>query len=125
MRMGRDSFDVMLEFLWARIREDETAAQALRPGKNQDVARLQARVLADVEAKRRLIGWVEDYPWWAEEIRQRGGQWQEAGVDVVVQFLRDPRRQVVYELVAAYRDHPDFHRGWLPIKANRSSHLAG
>ncbi|MFF0451714.1 DUF6221 family protein [Streptomyces sp. NPDC004609] len=51
-----------MEFLRARLHEDETAARALKPGKNQDVARLRDRVLADVEAKRRLMDWVEELP---------------------------------------------------------------
>lgn len=58
--MRRDDFRVMMEFLKARLRADEEAAHALKPGKNQDVARLRDRVLADVEAKRRLVHWVEE-----------------------------------------------------------------
>jgi hypothetical protein len=58
--MRQVDFAVMMEFLWARLREDETAAHALKPGKNQDVARLRDRVLADIEAKRRLVDWVHE-----------------------------------------------------------------
>lgn len=54
----RHDFDVMVEFLKARLREDESAAKALKPSKSEDVARLRDRILADVEAKRRLMDWV-------------------------------------------------------------------
>jgi hypothetical protein len=113
--MGRDGFDVMIEFLRARIREDEVTAQALRPGKNEDVARLQARVLADVEVKRRLIGWVEEYPRIVQE-NQQPAFWRRARAELVAGLSRDFRSPVVMELLAAYRSHPDFHPGWLPIE---------
>ena len=60
--MRSDEFAAMMKFLWARLDEDENAARALKRGKNQDLAKLQARFLADVEAKRRLVDWVEEDP---------------------------------------------------------------
>jgi hypothetical protein len=113
--MGRDRFDVMLEFLWARIREDETAAQALRPGKNEAVAKLKARVLADVETKRRLLDWVEEYPRRLEDNGELG-RWMRTAGEIVAESVRGRRSPVVYKLVAAYADHPDFHPEWLPIE---------
>jgi hypothetical protein len=113
--MGRDDFAVMVEFLRARLREDDVAAHALKPGKNQDVARLQARVLADVEAKRRLVDWVEELPRKAENSGERAF-WLKVAGDLYAERSRDLRSPVIYELVLAYADHPDFHPEWLPVE---------
>lgn len=111
--MRRDDFPVMMEFLRARLREDETAARAVKPGKDEGTARLRARVLADVAAKRRLMHWVEEYPRRAEA---RGAAFLETAVARLSLGLRSP---VIYELVEAYADHPDFHPEWLPIEDER------
>ncbi|MCH0562196.1 DUF6221 family protein [Streptomyces sp. MUM 2J] len=113
--MIRNDFEVMMEFFRARLREDETAARALKPGKNQDVARLRDRVLADVEAKRRLMDWVDEYPRRAEDSGERV-RWQKLAGDLVAGISRDRRSPVICELVAAYADHPDFRPEWLPIE---------
>ncbi|MGW2082998.1 DUF6221 family protein [Streptomyces sp. NPDC001939] len=99
-----------MEFLTARLREDETAAKALKPGKNQDVARLRDRVLADVEAKRRLLDWVYEPQWIAQEWGR--SFWQR----VVADSWMDRRKPVIYALLAAYADHPDFHFEWKQIE---------
>ncbi|MFE6623288.1 DUF6221 family protein [Streptomyces sp. NPDC057740] len=106
-----------MEFFRARLREDETAARAVKPGKDEGTARLQARVLADVAAKRQLMRWVEEHEWkaWRAEGRDLT-IWQRAVVDLVASvplYLRSP---VIYKLVAAYADHPDFRPEWLPIE---------
>lgn len=105
-----------MEFFRARLREDETAARAVKPGKDEGMARLQARVLADVAAKRQLMRWVEEHEWKAWKAEGRGLTiWQRAVVDLVASvplYLRSP---VIYKLVAAYADHPDFRPEWLPI----------
>lgn len=115
--MGMNNFEVMKEFLRARLREDEAAARALKPGKNQDVARLQARVLADVEAKRRLMDWVvaNQGTTWKAEARDLPA-WQRGIVDVIAAVPEFFRKPVIDELVAAYADHPDFRPEWLPIE---------
>jgi hypothetical protein len=113
--MGQNDFDSMVVFLRACIREDETAAQALKPGKNEAVAKLKARVLADVEAKRRLLDWVEEYPRIVQE-NQQPALWRRVRAELAAGLSRDFRSPVVFELVAAYRDHPDFYSGWLPIE---------
>lgn len=103
-------FDVMVEFLKARLREDEHAAKALKPSKNDDVARLRDRILADVEAKRRLMDWV-----FAPQ--REMAEWEHSFAGGVVIELRMRRRQPVIEhLVAAYADHPDFHPEWKLIE---------
>lgn len=116
--MIRDDFEVKSEFLVARLREDETAALALKLGKNADVAGLQARVLADVEAKRQLLGWTMEPPRLPE-----GGDlshWRAHAWDVVVgtatTMRLNRRRPVIDRLVAAYADHPDFHPEWKLIE---------
>ncbi|CAM5743997.1 hypothetical protein STAFG_8418 [Streptomyces afghaniensis 772] len=104
---------VMVEFLKARLREDETAACALKPGKDDGVARLKARVLADVEAKRRLVAWVEDNRWTALMAEARDlPLWQRVIVDVVAGVPQSFRSPVVSRLVMAYVDHPDFRPEW-------------
>ncbi len=112
--MVRDDLQVKAEFLLTRLRQDEMAARALKPGKNADVARLQSRVLADVEAKRQLLAWSAEPPW-LPEVGDLSG-WQAHAWEVVVgtvdaRRLR-MRRPVVDFLVAAYADHPDFRPEW-------------
>lgn len=111
--MRSNGFEAMTEFFRARLREDETAARAVKPGKDEGVARLQARVLADVSAKRQLLRWVEAHEWKALKAESRDlNIWQRAGVDVVAgvpQYLRSP---AIHKLVAAYADHPDFRPEW-------------
>jgi len=118
--MGSRSFELKVEFLKARLREDEAVAVELKPGKNQNVAKLRDRVLADVEAKRRLMDWAMSHlgtAWKAEAEAIGLPAWQRMMVDAaagVPEFLRKP---VIDELVAAYADHPDFRAEWLPIEA--------
>ncbi|MFI6494708.1 DUF6221 family protein [Streptomyces sp. NPDC050564] len=118
--MRHNDFEAMTEFFRARLREDETAARAVKPGKDEGVARLQARVLADVTAKRRLLRWVEAHEWKTLKAESRDlNIWQRAGVDVVAsvpQYLRSP---VIYKLVAAYADHPDFRPEWRSVGRER------
>ncbi|MDX3713771.1 DUF6221 family protein [Streptomyces sp. NPDC003011] len=106
----RHDFDVMVEFLKARLREDENAAKALKASKNEDVTRLRDRILADVEAKRRLMDWVFAPQW---EL----GEWEHsfAGRLVIKQWMGF-RQPVIEQLVAAYADHPDFHPEWALIE---------
>lgn len=108
--MARDDFEVVKEFLKARLREDEAAAHALKPGKNEDVAMLQARVLADVQTKWRLLDW-------ANGPQRELKDWEDsfAGGVVIKQWMRF-RQPVIDELVAAYADHPDFRPEWLPVE---------
>ncbi|MFF0648704.1 DUF6221 family protein [Streptomyces tendae] len=109
--MSRDDFAVMMEFLTARLHEDETAAKALKPGKNPDVQRLRDRVLADVEAKRRLMDWVTEMPRRAEASEGRS-RWQKLAGEVYSEQSQRRRSPVIWELVAAYAEHPDFHPEW-------------
>jgi hypothetical protein len=113
--MRRDDIEVMKEFLKARLREDEEAARALKLGKSEDLAKLQARVLADVEAKWQLLTWVEEYPRIVQENPQPT-LWRRARAQLLAGLSQDFRSPVVFELVAAYADHPDFRPEWLPIE---------
>ncbi|WP_327131987.1 DUF6221 family protein [Streptomyces sp. NBC_01343] len=107
--MTRD-FEVMMEFLWARLREDETAARALKPGKNEDVIRLRDRVLADVEAKRRLVHWVHEVPWVVEDKPRT--IFEGALMDAIASVPLKRRSPVAFTLLASYVDHPDFRPEW-------------
>ncbi|MER6236511.1 DUF6221 family protein [Streptomyces clavifer] len=114
MAMMRDDFEVKVEFLVARLRADEEAARALKPGKNADVAWLRERVLADVEVKRRLLGWMY-------EPQEKVGDWGHSfwsGVlaNAITGQWMGWRRPVIEELVLAYANHPDFRPEWLSIE---------
>ncbi|MGR6973222.1 DUF6221 family protein [Streptomyces cynarae] len=106
-------------FLKARLREDEDAARAVKPGKSQDLERLQARVLADVAAKRRLVAWVEanhGTTWKANAEAQGVPFWQKAIVDVIAAVPEYFRSPVISALLTAYEDHPDFQDEWKLIE---------
>ncbi|MGW0136264.1 DUF6221 family protein [Streptomyces sp. NPDC003299] len=111
--MRRDDFGIMVEFLRGRLSEDETLARTVKTGKDEGLMRLRDRLLADVAAKRRLMEWVLE----EEAPEDRSGVfWEDAimnGLMLVRQWRRSP---VIYRLVAAYADHPDFHAEWLPIE---------
>ncbi|MEV1096455.1 DUF6221 family protein [Streptomyces sp. NPDC049952] len=114
MAMMRDDFEVKVEFLVARLRADEAAARALKPGKNADVEWLRERILADVQMKRRLLGWMY-------EPQEKVGDWGNSGwTDIVASAITNQwmraRRPVVEELVLAYANHPDFRPEWLSIE---------
>jgi hypothetical protein len=106
----REDLEVAEEFLKARLREDEAAARALRPGKNEGVAKLRDRVLADVEAKWRLLDWVHEPQ---RELKE--SERSPVGRAIINGWVRR-RRPVIYELVAAYAGHPDFRPEWSPIE---------
>ncbi|MEW2274179.1 DUF6221 family protein [Streptomyces griseofuscus] len=110
--MRDDEFAAMRDFLWSRLDEDEAAARALKPGKNQGVAELQARVLADVEAKRRLLNWVEEWPQRLKENDEGTFLWKGAARKLVAGLSRDFRSPVILALVAAYDGHRDFYPSW-------------
>ncbi|WP_406408223.1 DUF6221 family protein [Streptomyces halstedii] len=114
MAMMRDDFEVKVEFLVARLREDEMGALALKPGKSADVAGLQARVLADIKTKRRLLGWTTEPPRLPEggDLSRWGAHAWDLVVGTAAAMRLDRRRPVIDCLVAAYADHPDFHPEW-------------
>ncbi|MFE7762969.1 DUF6221 family protein [Streptomyces sp. NPDC057438] len=102
--------DAMVVFLRARFREDETAARALKPGKNEDVTRLRDRGLADVEAKRKLLDWVLTIPWDAYD--GPSSIMQNAVMRVIEGIPLSRRSPVAFILLSAYTDHPDFPPEW-------------
>ncbi len=109
--MGQVDFADLMDFLEARIAEDEAAAKALKPGKNESMTRLRGRVLADAEAKRRLMDWVEEMPRRAA-VSEGRSRWQVYGGEFYGDQSRRLRSPVILELVAAYADHPDFQPEW-------------
>ncbi|MFD0210838.1 DUF6221 family protein [Streptomyces hirsutus] len=113
-----DDVRELLWFLQARLREDEKTAEALKSSKNDAVAELRARVLADAEAKRRLMDWVTE-PSELPEGRDLSG-WGARAWDVVVgtatAMRLNQRRPVIDHLVAAYEGHPDFRPEWKLIE---------
>jgi hypothetical protein len=58
---------------------------------------------------------VEELP---RRAKDNGGRvlWQRVAGDLYASYSRDLRSPVIYELVAAYADHPDFHPEWEPIE---------
>lgn len=111
--MGQVDFADVMDFLEARLVEDETAAKTLKPGKNQHVARLRDRVLADIETKRGLMLWVQEIPWSVPD--QPCSIWEDALANAVARVPLRLRSPVVFKLVAAYADHPDFPPEWKPL----------
>ncbi|MDX2554729.1 DUF6221 family protein [Streptomyces stelliscabiei] len=109
------NFEGAMQFLKARLHEDEAAARAVKPGKSQDLERLKARVLADVEAKRQLVAWVEDNFGTAlkADADVRGLPTLKKGavhlIAAVPELLRSP---VIERLVWAYASHPDYDPAW-------------
>jgi hypothetical protein len=84
----------LTDFLLARIAEDEGAAQRHGPGASkQGLGDYPARVLAECEAKRRI---VDLFP----KAAQDGDGWNEAGI------------QVLEALALPYADHPDYREEW-------------
>lgn len=116
--MRPDDLAVMMEFLKARLREDEAAAHALK--KTKDVEALRDRILADVAAKRRLMRWVEKPRDKTAELTTDGTTWKDKAVNAAVDMVTDlwvsRRDQVIRELVAAYEGHPDFRPEWKPTE---------
>ena len=98
----------LVEFLRARLDEDEAAAKAWLPFGNPDaaarvhIARLDpGRVLREVEAKRRLIADYEVYDASARYPDSEGGIAIGLGTAVELAAL-------------AYADHPDYDEAWRP-----------
>lgn len=118
--MGQVDLADLMDFLGARIAEDEAAANALKPGKNENAARLRERVLADAEAKRRIMEWVEEMPRRAEASEGRS-RWQLYAGEFYGHQSRRLRSPAVIELVMAYVGHPAFRPEWkVPVGEARA-----
>ena len=99
----------LVEFLKARLNEDEQAAKAWLPFGNPDAAAREhiarhdpARVLAEVEAKRRIL----------DEYEQATGQYAthsqvSAGEEIGLRFA-------LKAIGLPYADHPDYDPAWRP-----------
>lgn len=110
--MGRENDVTLIEFLQARLDEDEQWALACNPNTYADsieemdpaaaghIARHDpARVLAEVEAKRRIIRLCE------------------AGLDpdyLATPGVRAGYRLILRDLAAPYHDYPDYDQSWKP-----------
>ncbi|MGW5198615.1 DUF6221 family protein [Streptomyces spiralis] len=105
---------VVAAFLRARLREDEAAAHALKPGKSEGAAGLQARVLADVAAKHQLLDLVEHCE--LAEKREGGLRLRER---LSVSAMSLGLGVAIFSLASAYRDHPDWRPAWEPMGAQR------
>lgn len=98
----------VIEFLLARYAEEEAAAKAAGAGydpyefaepfhcddQGSHVGMAPARVLADVEAKRRVVAAIEEHQ----------VLWETSTV----------REAVLYALASAYSTHPDYSQRWKP-----------
>lgn len=96
----------LTEFLLARIAEDEAVARRAAdefdindPFPAAHVTYAPARVLAECEAKRRIVEIMLDQI----DLGRRAGRWLN-WEDMAMQTLR--------ALALPYRDHPDFDRAW-------------
>lgn len=106
--MRNEEVAELVNFLQARIDEDEAAAQAtaIEPEAAEDTGGLRARVLADIAAKRGVLSFVERMQQHAEcddfMVRHPAV--------VTLSMVAIPLRH----LVAAYAAHPDFRPEWEP-----------
>jgi uncharacterized protein DUF6221 len=96
----------LVEFLRERLDEDEQAARDVRPDQDYSDSAHQdrwspARVLREVEAKRRIIGEYERYV--AERRRAMGG-WD----------TYSEQSPIITALAAVYADHPEYDESWRP-----------
>ena len=90
-------------FLLARITEDEDWARTEAEGWSGH-PNDPARVLAECEAKRRII--TEAVPGIESLQRSADGEWGPAGEDEPERLLR--------LLALPYADHPDYNQAWRP-----------
>lgn len=89
----------LTEFLLARIAEDEAAAErVLLDYGGGDLESLEARVLAECEAKRRIVDRYSDDAIWPD---YQGG-------------YESATEDAVRDLAAVYADHPDYDDAWRP-----------
>ncbi|KOG46048.1 DUF6221 family protein [Streptomyces decoyicus] len=102
--MRNDEVAGLTNFLQARIDEDEAAAQAVKPGAAEDTAGLKARVLADVAAKRGVLGFVERM--------QQDAEHDDFMVHGPAMIALSATAFPLRHLVAAYAAHPDFRPEW-------------
>jgi hypothetical protein len=104
-------------FLLARLDEDETAAE---PGDHRDIVYVRAerngfliggeaieqrRILADIAAKRRIVERYQRAMTAAVEYDEL-----EAETEALLAALLWP----LWDLAAAYADHPDYDQEWRP-----------
>ncbi|MCB9376995.1 MAG: hypothetical protein H6515_14165 [Microthrixaceae bacterium] len=102
----------LTDFLLARIAEDEAAVQGAR------IADGPARVLAECEAKRRIVALVE--PEWTED--GRVAYWEPAlmryrharDFPVLDHSYIRAWEDVLRVLALPHADHPDYDDGWRP-----------
>jgi hypothetical protein len=112
--MRAQDVPVATAFLRARLREDEAAAHALKPGKSEGAAGLQARVLADVAAKHQLLDLAEHCEW--VEKREGGLRLRER---LSASAMSLGLGAAIFSLASAYRDHPDWRPAWEPIEVHQ------
>lgn len=96
----------LTNFLRARIDEDEAAAQAVKPGTAEDTARLKARVLADIAAKRGVLSFLERM--------QQNAEQDDFMIHGPAMIALTATAFPLRHLVAAYAEHPDFQPEWEP-----------
>jgi hypothetical protein len=108
--MRTQEVPVAMQFLRARLREDEAAAHRLKPGKNEGAAGLQARALADVAAKHQLLDLAEHCEW--AEKREGGLRLRER---LSASAMSLGLGEAIFSLASAYRGHPDWRPAWEPI----------
>lgn len=112
----------LVEFLLARITEDEHDAEGMAVW---DDGSSQRRALAECEAKRRIIGLHHSQPNWTE--RQHNEPGPRAVFDVIFDTLEcaECSGSIISDLVdwpcptlrllsLPYADHPDYRAEWRP-----------
>jgi hypothetical protein len=102
----------LVEFLTARLDEDEAAARAWLPIGNPDAAAREhiarhdpARVLREVAAKRAIL---------AGHSTVTGWNWPDQSDGSVQMDYVEALRRTLRHLAAVYSDHPDYDEAWRP-----------
>ncbi|MGW9541985.1 DUF6221 family protein [Streptomyces anthocyanicus] len=111
----------LTEFLLARIAEDEAAAErVLLDYGGGDLESLEARVLAECEAKRRIVSahpLIDAHDVWGREVGGLSCETCNAKPDLVLSGVEQPRTDgcaTLRALALPFTDHPDYDEAWRP-----------
>lgn len=119
--MTKTTTVTLTEFLLARIAEDEELADRVefRPYVGEGVPQsLQGRVLAECEAKRRIVESCRPvYPvFYRESVRRLCEERNETSVPIEAvgdaMWPHDAAEDTLRALASVYADHPDYDPSW-------------
>ena len=104
----------LTDFLLARIAEDEAVAREAQAADIQTVMHKHmaqwnpARVLAECEAKRRIVNREND------RLREQWRRRVDEHRQTFDEWLQPPYGETLRDLASVYADHPDYDESWRP-----------